>query len=123
MASIPFPYPHVKGYTYILASKKGGTLYCGVTTDLPRRIWEHREGTTGGFTARYGVKRLVWYEEFPWAIDAIKRAKAHQDMAEGLEGQADRGAEPAMARSLFASSDVLIHPSRRRNGWQGQALP
>jgi putative endonuclease len=66
----------MRGYTYILASKKGGTLYCGVTRDLPRRIWEHREGITGGFTSRYGAKRLVWYEEFPWVIDAIKREKA-----------------------------------------------
>ena len=64
------------GYTYLLASKKGGTLYCGVTSDLPRRVWEHREEVTGGFTTRYGVKRLVWYEEFPWIIDAIKREKA-----------------------------------------------
>jgi putative endonuclease len=76
MASIPFPYPNVKGYTYLLASKKGGTLYCGVTSDLPRRMWEHREGNADGFTARYGVKRLVWYEEFPWVIDAIAREKA-----------------------------------------------
>jgi putative endonuclease len=66
----------MRGYTYILASKKGGTLYCGVTSDLPRRWFEHREGVTGGFTARYGVKRLVWYEEFAWMIDAIKREKA-----------------------------------------------
>jgi putative endonuclease len=65
----------MRGYTYILASKKGGTLYCGVTSDLPRRWWEHREGD-GGFTQRYGVKRLVWYEEFAWMIDAIKREKA-----------------------------------------------
>ena len=66
----------MKGYTYLLASKKGGTLYCGVTSDLPRRVWEHRSEATGGFTARYGVKRLVWYEEFPWIIDAIAREKA-----------------------------------------------
>ena len=64
------------GYTYLLASKKGGTLYCGVTSDLPRRWWEHQHGLSGGFTGRYGVKRLVWYEEFPWIIDAIKREKA-----------------------------------------------
>ena len=66
----------MRGYTYILASKKHGTRYCGVTSDLPRRIWGQREGITGGFTSQYGVKRLVWYEEFPWVIDAIKREKA-----------------------------------------------
>ena len=66
----------MRGYTYIVASKKGGALYCGVTSDLASRWWDHPQGTTGGFTARYGVKRLVWYEEFPWMIDAIKREKA-----------------------------------------------
>jgi len=76
MASIPSRYVVMRGYAYLLASKKGGTLYCGVTSDLPHRWWEHREGITGGFTHRYGVKRLVWCEEFPWMIDAIKREKA-----------------------------------------------
>ena len=76
LASIPFRYAIVRGYTYILASKKGGTLYTGVTSDLPRRVWEHREGLTPGFTSLYGVKRLVWYEEFSWVIDAIAREKA-----------------------------------------------
>jgi putative endonuclease len=66
----------VRGYTTILASKKGGTLYCGVTSDLPRRWWEHQQGAPSSFTALYGVKRLVWYEDFPWIIDAIKREKA-----------------------------------------------
>ena len=65
----------MRGYAYILASKKGGTLYTGVTSDLPRRVTEHREGRSD-FTSRYGVIRLVWYEEFPWVIDAIKREKA-----------------------------------------------
>ena len=66
----------MRGYTYLLASKKGGTLYCGVTSDLPRRWWEHQQGRTGGCTKHYSVKRLVWYEEFPWMIGAIKREKA-----------------------------------------------
>jgi putative endonuclease len=72
----PLRNPAMRGYCYLLASKKRGTLYCGVTSDLPSRIWEHREGLVDGFTRRYGVKRLVWYEEFPWVIDAIKREKA-----------------------------------------------
>jgi putative endonuclease len=76
MASIPFREPRMSGFTYIMASKKGDTLYTGVTSDLPRRIWEHREGIVPGFTSRYSVKRLVWYEEFPWITDAIKREKA-----------------------------------------------
>ena len=66
----------MRGYTYLLASKRNGTLYCGVTSDLPRRVREHKEGATGGFTSRYGVKTLVWYEEFAWVRDAIAREKA-----------------------------------------------
>ena len=62
--SIPSRNSSMRGYTYLLRSKKGGTLYCGVTSDLPRRIGEHREKQIEGFTYRYGVARLVWYEEF-----------------------------------------------------------
>jgi len=49
-------------YTYILASKPYGTLYTGHTDDLPRRIWDHKQGMGSIFTRRYGVTRLVWYE-------------------------------------------------------------
>ena len=65
-------------YVYILASGRNGTLYTGVTADLSRRVYQHREGRSSGFTARYDVKRLVWYETFPSihdAIDAEKRIK------------------------------------------------
>jgi len=54
----------MSAYVYILASRMNGTLYTGVTTDLEHRIWEHREELTGGFTQKYGVKRLVWYREY-----------------------------------------------------------
>ena len=66
------------GYVYIMASRQNGTLYTGVTSDLPRRIWEHRDGVRSGFTARYGVKRLVWYrrhENIEKAIADEKRIK------------------------------------------------
>jgi putative endonuclease len=66
----------MRGCVYILASKRNGTLYVGVTSDLPRRWWEHQTGMPGSFTSRYEVKRLVWYEEFLWMIDAIAREKA-----------------------------------------------
>jgi putative endonuclease len=60
-------------YAYILASAKNGTLYIGVTNDLARRIWEHREGLVEGFTKRYGVKMLVHFEEFGDIALAIQR--------------------------------------------------
>ncbi|SFU13568.1 GIY-YIG nuclease family protein [Mesorhizobium sp. YR577] len=59
------------GYVYILASRKNGTLYTGVTGDLERRVWEHREGLTDGFTKKYGVRRLVWYRDYVDIGDAI----------------------------------------------------
>ena len=62
-------------YVYILASKRNGTLYIGVTNDLSRRVWEHREGLGGGFTRHYGVKMLVYYEQFESISDAIVREK------------------------------------------------
>jgi putative endonuclease len=65
-------------YVYILASGKNGTLYIGVTNDLRRRVWEHREGLVLGFTKKYGVKMLVYFEEFGdvgFAIDRETRLK------------------------------------------------
>ncbi len=63
------------GHVYIMASKRNGTLYTGVTSDLSGRVWEHREGVLSGFTKRYGVKMLVWYEAFDDIRDAIQREK------------------------------------------------
>src|SRR4051812_24623004 len=62
-------------YIYILASKTNGTLYIGMTNDLSRRVYEHREGLVKGFTKRYGVKRLFFFKFFPTAADAIHREK------------------------------------------------
>lgn len=62
-------------YVYILASKRNGTLYIGVTNNLAKRVWEHREGLVMGFTKQYGVKRLVYYEMFDDINAAIHREK------------------------------------------------
>jgi putative endonuclease len=51
-----------RGFVYIMASARNGTLYIGVTSDLPKRVWEHRTGAVPGFTRRYGCRLLVWYE-------------------------------------------------------------
>jgi len=63
------------GYVYILASTVAGTLYVGVTSDLIKRISEHKSGTFGGFTKKYKVNRLVYYEEHGSIETAIKREK------------------------------------------------
>jgi putative endonuclease len=60
---------------YMIASRRNGTLYIGVTSNLPKRVWEHREGVVAGFTAEYGVKSLVWYELHDDAEAAILREK------------------------------------------------
>jgi putative endonuclease len=65
----------VAGYVYILSSRRHGTLYIGVTTDLPKRMWEHRTGVVKGFTRRYGVKRLVYFETYHDVGDAIIRER------------------------------------------------
>ncbi|HMI97706.1 MAG TPA: GIY-YIG nuclease family protein [Micropepsaceae bacterium] len=62
-------------YVYILASKPQGTLYVGVTNDLIRRVIEHKNGEIPGFTKRYNVKRLVYYEPFEDYQAAIEREK------------------------------------------------
>jgi len=65
-------------YVYILASKRNGTLYIGVTKDLVRRVWEHKNETVKGFTQKYGIKTLVYfgsYEDYWEAANREKRMK------------------------------------------------
>jgi putative endonuclease len=64
-------------YVYLLASERNGTLYIGVTSDLVKRIWEHREGLFEGFTKKYGIKHLVWFEVHTEAMD-FTRFNRHQ---------------------------------------------
>jgi putative endonuclease len=62
-------------YVYILASKKNGTLYIGVTNDLLKRVYEHKNNLIGGFTRKYRVHNLVYYEAYSSIYDAIAREK------------------------------------------------
>ena len=64
-----------KYYVYILASKRNGTLYIGMTNDLQRRVYEHKTGIKKGFTQKYGVSMLVYFEEFQHVEQAIQREK------------------------------------------------
>ena len=61
---------------YMLASRRNGTLYMGVTSDLIKRVWEHKNGLAEGFTKRYAVHELVWYEIHETLESAIVREKA-----------------------------------------------
>ncbi|MFQ5676480.1 MAG: GIY-YIG nuclease family protein [bacterium] len=62
-------------YIYILASKRNGTLYIGVTNDLIRRVYEHKNDVVDGFTKKYQVHRLVYYEETNDVYEALQREK------------------------------------------------
>ena len=63
-------------WVYVLASRVGGTLYIGVTNDLVRRVSEHREGLADGFTKKYRVHRLIYFEQFDDIENAIRREKS-----------------------------------------------
>jgi len=66
------------GWVYIVTNRRNGTLYVGVTADMCRRTWEHREGAVEGFTSRYGLKRLIhaeWHDDIRDAIHREKRIK------------------------------------------------
>jgi putative endonuclease len=62
-------------WVYMLASQRNGTLYIGVTNDLSRRVFEHKEKLVSGFASRYGVHMLVWYESYADVREAIAREK------------------------------------------------
>lgn len=61
---------------YIMASRRNGTIYTGVTSELIQRVWQHRTGAIGGFTRHYGCTRLVWFERHERIETAIAREKA-----------------------------------------------
>ncbi len=61
---------------YILASKKNGTLYIGMTDDIEKRMWEHKNKAFKGFTAKYGVDKLVWYEDHGTRESAFARERS-----------------------------------------------
>lgn len=62
-------------YVYILANKRNGTLYIGITSDLIKRVWQHKEKFVEGFTKKYSVSNLVYYEQYKDPNAAIKREK------------------------------------------------
>lgn len=66
----------VGGWVYIITNKPNGTLYIGVTSDIARRAWEHREGVADGFTKKYDLKQIVYVERHADIRDAIQREKS-----------------------------------------------
>ncbi|WP_193173374.1 GIY-YIG nuclease family protein [Nisaea nitritireducens] len=85
---------------YILTNKKNGTLYIGVTSDLPRRVAQHRSGSIAGFTSRYGVKRLVFFEQHERMEGAIQRERQLKEWRRGWKIRLIRESNPGW-RDLF----------------------
>ena len=81
---------------YILASREYGTIYIGVTSDLIRRLHQHRNGQVKGFTSKYKVHRLVRFEQFATMYDAIFTREAAEVLASAVEDQFDRKRESAL---------------------------
>ena len=84
---------------YTLASQRNGTLYTGVTSDLLKRVSEHHAALKPGFTTKYEVNRLVYFETFEDMVSAVAR-EADQGRIASEKAEMDRGIEPAMSRSL-----------------------
>jgi putative endonuclease len=82
------------GYVYIVASAPNGILYVGVTSDLVRRVYEHRNGLVAGFTKRYSVKRLVYFER----CEEIQAQ--HQALVPKMESKADTGWQSELGRPV-----------------------
>jgi hypothetical protein len=82
---------------YIVASQRNGTLYIGVTSDLPRRAYEHREGLIDGFTKKYGCKLLVWFEQYDLLYGRDRTGKEAQGLQARLEARSHREVQPPVA--------------------------
>ena len=101
---------------YILASGHYGTLYIGVTSDLPKRLWQHREGGTGGFSARYGVHRLVHFEMFGDMERAIAREKQLKNWRRDWKINLINGANPEWRDLGVGLGFAPIPPRNRPDG-------
>ena len=87
------------GWVYVMTNRPNDTLYLGVTSDIARRAWEHREGLVEGFTKRYDLTRLVCVERHEEIATAIQRERTLKHWPR-LEGQTHPQTEPQLGRSL-----------------------
>src|SRR3954453_18288844 len=90
--------PEKRFFVYILASKPWGTLYVGMSGNLQDRVHQHRLGLVDGFSKKYNVKILVYFEEHPTALDAINREKTNKEMAPCVEDQSHPNRQSGLDR-------------------------
>jgi predicted GIY-YIG superfamily endonuclease len=106
-------------WVYILANRPRGTLYVGVTRDLVRRIYEHREGVVEGFTNTYGVKMLVYYRYL-----SNSARKKHQALVAQMEDRSDPLAQSRLARSMGRHYALIrLGPLCRQSAWTNGSSP
>lgn len=90
------------GYVYIMASARNGTLYIGATSNLLKRVYEHREGVVAGFTRRHGCKLLVWYEVHA-TIDAARQRELQMK-------EWQRGSKPKLIERMNPTGTIYMPP-------------
>ena len=95
-------------WVYFMTNRPNGVLYVGVTDNLPRRAWEHREGIIDGFTKRYGLKRLVYYEQYEDVRHARQREQKPEALLTRLEGSSDPAQQPKLGRFVRPAYLMII---------------
>jgi putative endonuclease len=109
-------------FVYLLASRPNGTLYVGVTNDLVRRVWQHKQGLVEGFTKKYGVTVLVWFE-YTESIDAaITREKQIKKWDRKWKIELIRKSNPAW-RDLYPEITALVDSRVRGNDTSNSETP
>jgi putative endonuclease len=89
-----------RGYVYMMMNSLETVLYTGITSNLKKRVWQHRNGLTDGFTKRYRVNKLVYYEIFERVVDAIAREKQLKSGSRRAKERLARNFNPEL-RDLF----------------------
>ncbi|HEY2524652.1 MAG TPA: GIY-YIG nuclease family protein [Candidatus Binataceae bacterium] len=101
---------------YMMSNRKHGTLYIGVTSNLVKRAWQHRDGVMEGFTKKYSLKRLVWYERHESMVAAIQREKSLKKYKRDWKINLIERDNPDW-------TDLYMGLARGVHGWPGQARP
>ncbi|MBD8894159.1 GIY-YIG nuclease family protein [Roseibium litorale] len=109
----------MSGFVYMMSDKPRGVIYTGVTSDLPKRIWEHREGIRKGFTSKYKARNLVWFESHPSIVLAIQREKSLKRYRRDWKIELIEGLNPTWI-DLYERMDEIenaYQPHRNTRKW------
>ena len=107
------------GYVYMMSDKPRGVIYTGVTSDLQKRIWQHRDEVRKGYTSKYKAKNLVWFERHPNIVLAIQREKSLKRYVRDWKIQLIEGLNPTwmdLFEKIYEIENVYI-PHRNTKMW------